>query len=285
MSGYLVYDVFTDRRFGGNPLAVFPDATGLDDSDLQAIAREFNLSETTFVYPAETPDCDRKVRIFTPATELAFAGHPTIGTAIALNQLGLAGEAMALELGVGPIPVTVSGNHARFATRVPLQTGPAPDATALAVCAGLHPRDVRTDRHAPVTAGLGTDFVLAEVTDKSALDRAFPDIDAFRKAAPGDGAFRLSLFLYVRDGARIEARMFAPLGGIHEDPATGSAAAALAAFLGRLDGTSQGFEISQGVSMGRPSRIDAPVAVEDGAPVEVTIAGQAVRVMEGRLTL
>ena len=284
MTDYLIYDVFTDRRFGGNPLAVFPDATGLADCDLQKIAAEFNLSETTFVYPPEAPGCDRKVRIFTPKSELAFAGHPTIGTAIALNQLGLAGEAMVLELGVGPIAVTVSGNHARFVTRVPLDTGPAPDIAALAPCAGLEAGAIRTDRHAPVSAGLGTEFVLAELTDTDALARAFPDTDAFRKAAPGDAALRLSLMLYVRDGTRIEARMFAPLSGIPEDPATGSAAAALAAYLGGLDGASQRFEISQGVAMGRPSRIDAEVTVENGTPVEVAIAGQAVRVMEGRLS-
>lgn len=190
---------------------------------------------------------------------------------------------MVLELGVGPIPVTVNGSHTRFATRVPLDTGPAPEIAALAPCAGLDPGAIRTDRHAPVTAGLGTNFVLAELTDTDALTRAFPDTDAFRKAAPGDGAFRLSLMLYVRDGAKIEARMFAPLSGIPEDPATGSAAAALVAYLGQIDGQSQRFEISRGVAMGRPSLIEAEVTVENGTPSEVAIAGQAVRVMEGRL--
>ncbi len=282
MTDYLVYDVFTEDAFGGNPLAVIPDATGLAEDQLQKIAREFNFSETTFVYPPEDSNNDAKVRIYTPTRELDFAGHPTVGTALALAGLGRVGQNMVLELGVGSIPVTVDGSRAKFATRVPLATAPAPGVDALAECLGLTSADFRTDRHEPIEAGLGTNFTLAELQSTAALDTASPVIDAFRRAATDPG--RLAVLIYVRDGSRIEARMFAPLGGILEDPATGSAAAALAALLGKLDATSQSFEISQGVKMGRPSRISAEVTVEDGAPVEVTIAGQAVKVMEGRLT-
>lgn len=283
MTEYLVYDVFTQDAFGGNPLAVIPDAAGLPENALQKIAREFNFSETTFVLPPDDPAHTARVRIFTPTRELMFAGHPTIGTAIALAGLGKGARDMVLELGVGPIPVTVEGAHARFTTRVPLQTGPAPSVAALADCLGLAPSAIRTDQHAPVEAGLGTEFTLVEVTDRETLDAATPNTDAFRKAATDPG--RLAVLAYLREGQQIEARMFAPLGGITEDPATGSAAAALAAFLGRLDGTSQRFEISQGVKMGRPSRIEAAVTVEDGTPVEVAVAGDAVKVMEGRIVL
>ncbi|NNF91824.1 MAG: PhzF family phenazine biosynthesis protein, partial [Boseongicola sp.] len=125
MTDFLVYDVFTDKAFGGNPLAVIPDATRIAEADLQRIAREFNFSETTFVFPPEVGG-DAKVRIFTPTSELQFAGHPTVGTAVALSDLGRAGPEMVLELGVGPIPVTVSGRHARFETRVPLSVSEAP---------------------------------------------------------------------------------------------------------------------------------------------------------------
>lgn len=283
MTDYLVYDVFTTEPFGGNPLAVIPDATGLPEEALQEIAREFNFSETTFVTPPEDPAHDARVRIFTPTRELAFAGHPTVGTACALHALGRVGDTMTLELGVGPIPVSVSGTRAEFATRVPLTTGPAATTEALATCLSLSQDMLRTDPHAPVEAGLGTDFTLVELTDTAALDAAAPNIDGFRSAATDPG--RLAILAYVRTDQRIDARMFAPLGGILEDPATGSAAAALAAYLGQLDRTSQTFDIHQGVKMGRPSRIEASVTVEDSTPVEVRIAGHAVKMMEGRLTL
>ncbi|MGR3513784.1 MAG: PhzF family phenazine biosynthesis protein [Paracoccaceae bacterium] len=283
MTDYLVYDVFTTEPFGGNPLAVIPDATGLPENALQKIAREFNFSETTFVTPPEDTTHDARVRIFTPTRELAFAGHPTVGTACALHALGRVGDTMTLELGVGPIPVSVTGTRAEFATRVPLTTGSAAPTEALATCLSLSPEALRTDRHAPVEAGLGTEFTLVELTDAAALDAAAPNIDGFRSAATDPG--RLAILAYVRTDQRIDARMFAPLGGILEDPATGSAAAALAAYLGQLDGRTQTFDIHQGVKMGRPSRIEASVTVENAAPVEVKIAGHAVKMMEGRLTL
>ena len=283
MTDYLVYDVFTEEAFGGNPLAVIPDASRLPEEQLQKIAREFNFSETTFVLPPEDTKHDARVRIFTPTRELDFAGHPTVGTALALNGLGLVGTDMILELGVGPIPVKVEGTRAEFVTRVPLTTGHTASVDALAACLGLPSSAVRTDRHAPIDAGLGTNFTLMELQGPEALDQASPVIDAFRQAASDPG--RLAVLAYVRDGSQIEARMFAPLGGILEDPATGSAAAALVAHLGKLDGTSEAFEISQGVKMGRPSHISARVDVENGEPVAVTIAGNAVKVMEGRLTL
>ncbi|NND20046.1 MAG: PhzF family phenazine biosynthesis protein [Silicimonas sp.] len=283
MTDFLVYDVFTDKAFGGNPLAVIPDATRIAETDLQRVAREFNFSETTFVFPPEVGG-DAKVRIFTPTSELQFAGHPTVGTAVALSDLGRAGPEMVLELGVGPIPVTVSGRHARFETRVPLSVSEAPGIDAVGAMIGQSGSAIRIDRHSPITAGLGTGYVLAELTDEAALTAARPVADAFLDAGGAD-AKRLALLVYLRDGNRIRARMFAPLGGIPEDPATGSAVAALAAWLGRQEGRSARFDVLQGVEMGRPSRIAAEVTVEDGEPVVVAIAGDAVKMMEGRLVL
>ena len=282
MTDFLIYDVFTDSAFGGNPLAVIPDATGLPEALLQSLAREFNFSETTFVFPPENPAHTAKVRIFTPTRELQFAGHPIVGTAVALSRLRGGQRHIVLELGVGPIPVTLNADYARFETRVPLSVSDAPSAAVIAQCVGIPADAVRTDRHAPISAGLGADFVLAELTDQNALAKADGAMDAFRRAADGG---RLALYVYVREGSRIRARMFAPLGGTQEDPATGSAAAALAAWLGQLDGASASFDITQGVEMGRPSKIEASVTVKNGRPTAVTIGGRAIKVMEGRLAI
>lgn len=285
MTDYLVYDVFTDAAFGGNPLAVIPDARGLAEDQLQKIAREFNFSETTFVFPPEAGG-DAKVRIFSPTQEFPFAGHPTIGTALALHSLGRVGDTMVLELGVGPIPVTVEGKTARFVTRVPLQTLPGPTPKVIAEAIGLTESVIRTDRHAPVIASVGLPFAIAELTDRAALTAAVPNTEAFRAFTPEwPTSSHYDLLIYTRNGSQIEARMFAPLDGIPEDPATGSAAAALAAFLGQLDNRSARFEIAQGIDMGRPSRITAEVTGENGRPQAVAISGEAVKTMEGRLTL
>lgn len=286
MTDYVVYDVFTDEAFGGNPLAVIPDARDLAEDNLQRIAREFNFSETTFVFPPENADHDARVRIFTPAQEIPFAGHPTIGTTLALADLGRVGPALVLELGVGPIPVTQSDGQARFATRVPLQTWPGPSAGVVAASTELAVQDIRRDAHDPIIASVGLPFAIAEVTDRAALARATPNFAAFRDfETHWPTSSHYDLLVYVREGQGIYARMFAPLDGVPEDPATGSAAAALSALLGKLDGQSQHFDITQGVEMGRPSRIHAEVIVEDGAPVEVAVSGSAVKVMEGRLTI
>ncbi len=283
MTGYVIYDVFTTAPFGGNPLAVIPDATKLPEAALQRIAREFNLSETAFVYPPSDPSCHARVRIFTPTQELPFAGHPTIGTSIALFDLGLAPNEMQLELGVGPIPVTVAAGKARFVTPVPLTTWPDLPIDVVAASASLSENDIRTNRHAPVIASVGMPFAFAEVRDRDALAAAHPQTDAFRAFEPNWPAkTHYDLVLYVRDGQNIRARMFAPLDGIPEDPATGSAAAALAAYLGELDGRSQSFTVDQGVEMGRPSRIEAEVIVSDRRSVAVAIAGSAVKMMDGR---
>lgn len=274
MTDYVVLDVFTEVPFGGNPLAVIPDASGLPEAALQKVAREFNFSESTFVFPPTDADHTARVRIFTPASELPFAGHPTIGTAVALARQGL-GPDMVFELGVGPINVHATGGSARFTTRHPLSRVEGLDPALVAACAGLGASEIAVP---PVVASVGLPFVLAEIENVEALAAATPDVGAFRRAQEANG-FPGSLYLYVRDGAQIRARMFAPPHGILEDPATGSAASALAAHLAEAQGGTAQFSISQGVEMGRPSLIE--VAVEDGA---ITVSGRAVEVMRGTLT-
>ena len=277
---YLVYDVFTDTRFGGNQLAVFPDATGLPEGELQAIAREFNFSEVTFVYPPQDPAHTARVRIFTPTTEVRFAGHPTIGTAIALHDLGRPAQ-MVLELGVGPIPCTVGPDGASFTTPVPLDLIAHPPADLVAEALGLPLAAIRVDRHAPVQASLGLAFVLVELASRDDLARARPVLDAIRKgAAAYPAGLDFAIFCYVREGEAVDARMFAPLDSMPEDPATGSASATLAALLAGLPGGPQRLAIAQGDDMGRPSRIGVCVG-----PAGVTVSGQAVKTMAGRLYL
>ncbi len=282
MTKYCVYDVFTEHPFGGNQLAIFPDARALPDNLLQAITAEFNFSETTFVYPPDDPAHTARVRIFTPTHEVPFAGHPTIGTAVALFDLGR-GKDQVLELGVGPIPCTVTPNGAQFTTSAALERLAQPDPGLVARALGLSIDAINMAVHAPVQASLGLPFVLVELTDRATLARCVSDMAACR-----DGAQRypagmdFSIFAYVRDGAQVDARMFAPLDNIPEDPATGSASATLAALLHEDLRQPQSLRITQGEDMGRTSRITAETF---GDPVQVRISGQAVMVMEGELRI
>ena len=281
MTAYRVYDVFTDTAFGGNQLAVIPDATALPEAVLQKIAREFNFSETTFVYPPVDPAHTAKVRIFTPTMEVPFAGHPTIGTAIALSDLGRTSP-MVLDLGVGPIPCEVTGNTASFTTSAPLETFGTPDVATVAACLGLPDDAITTQVHAPIQASLGLPFTCVELTTRAALSACQPVTDAFRKAAQQYPApLDFAIFAYVRDGDQLHARMFAPLDNIPEDPATGSACATITALLSQIAGTPLAFVIAQGVDMGRPSVIRA--AALGGTPTPIRVSGQAVLTMEGRL--
>jgi len=280
MTGYLVYDVFSDQPFGGNQLAIIPDASDLPEHHLQPIAREFNFSETTFVYPPEMPGHTAKVRIFTPTMEVPFAGHPTIGTALALADLGH-GPEMVLELGVGPLKCHAADGRARFDTRVPLEQLGTPDPALVAAALGLAPDQIRTDTHAPVMASLGLAFTLTELTDRAALSACAPDIAAFRRGrAAHPSSLDFAQFAYIRDGQTLHARMFAPLDDIPEDPATGSASATLCALLAQITGQDQDLSILQGTDMGRPSQIG--VRTRDGT---VTVLGAARRVMQGRLLI
>ncbi|WP_304186898.1 PhzF family phenazine biosynthesis protein [Phenylobacterium aquaticum] len=284
---FVTVDVFTDTRFGGNQLAVFPDARGLSDAQMQALAAEFNLSETTFVLPPEDPAHTARVRIFNRTAEMPFAGHPNVGTGWVLAQAGRAqGGRLVFEELAGLVEVKVDGAGANIAAPQALSTGARFTPEQVAACAGIDALDVITTAHAPIQASVGVDFVFAEVTAE-ALTRAQPDAAAFRAVADTTEGFsmRLSLHLYARVGDQIRARMFSPLTGTVEDPATGSANATLGALLLSLtDADEAAYEVIQGVEMGRPSRLSVTARrAPDG--VRATVGGGCVPVFKGEVTL
>lgn len=298
---FVTCDVFTDRRFGGNPLAVLPEAAGLPPELMQQVAREFNYSETAFVLPAEQGH-DRRVRIFTPGREVPFAGHPNVGTAFVLASSGEFGPVDALEVTfeeiAGPVPVSVQrrdGDRIWCELRAPeaLSLGPTLPVAAVAEAVGLTPQDIVVDRHTSQVASVGLEFVVAELVDLSALERARPDSAAFERLVQA-GAAAGYVHLYVRldppgtDEVAIRARMFAPLDGVAEDPATGSANCALAGLLAGLDPDPDGdfaWRIAQGVEMGRPSLLEARARKVDGQVSDVWIGGESVLVSEGTITV
>jgi trans-2,3-dihydro-3-hydroxyanthranilate isomerase len=297
---YVTVDVFTEQRFGGNPLAVLPDARGLDPAQMQALAREFHYSETTFVLPPDDPRHTARVRIFTPGGELPFAGHPNVGTAYVLARRAAATpEHFTFEEAAGLVRVHILRDDddavagARISAPQALSIGDAVPTELVAAAASLPVAEIVTTAHQPLVASVGTHFVIAEVASVAALARAVPDLAAFRrtlKAVPVL-AGRFNLHLYARvDGAatRLRARMFAPLLGVMEDPATGSANATLAALLTSLapgDNLELAFDIEQGEEMGRPSRLLATARKTSDGPVEATVAGACVDVMRGRVEL
>jgi trans-2,3-dihydro-3-hydroxyanthranilate isomerase len=296
---FVTVDVFTDRRFGGNPLAVFPDARGLSTEQMQALAMEFNLSETTFVLPPDNPQHNAKVRIFTPRTELPFAGHPNVGTGyvLAMRDANPPGHYVFEEL-AGLVRVHVLRRKegivgARISAPRALSIDIAIPTGIVAACAGLGQGDIATMAHEPLVASVGTPFIIAEVASVQQLSRASPDIGAFRSAAKQfpEMASRFSLLLYARrdgDATRLAARMFGPLAGVLEDPATGSANAALAALLTSLapgENADLTYEILQGVEMGRPSQIIASARKTAEGPVLATVEGSCVPMLKGTVEL
>ncbi len=296
--GYLTLDVFTGDAFGGNPLAVIPDARGLSSEQMQAITREFNYSESTFVLPPSDPSNDAQVRIFTPAREIPFAGHPNVGTAYALASLGSVhgkqvGDQLLFEERAGLVPVALTRSDdgkegAELTAPQELSLGTSLPAEAVADCVGISADDIVTDRHPPTWTSVGLPFFIAEVRDRDALARAAPKVDVFAKHLPVAGSD--DIHLYCRcpadDDVDVRTRMFAPLQGMMEDPATGSANAALTGLLASLeaDGTHR-FRIAQGVEMGRPSRLDTTALKQDGAVTEIRVAGRCVIMMKGTLLL
>lgn len=294
---FLILDVFTDRRFGGNPLAVLPDARGLDTAAMQRIAREFNFSETTFVLPPEAGG-DRRVRIFTPGSEVPFAGHPNLGTASALALLGEAGPldgpvTLRFEELAGVVPVTVSRRadgliDAELVAPSSLALGDPVEPALVAAAVGLSPADLALDRHPPRSASVGLAFLVAELASGEALARAKVAPDAMAALVAATGIPYLHLHATGDEGIDRRTRMFAPLDGVPEDPATGSANAALAALLAATDPAPEldlTLTITQGVEMGRPSRLLARVRKRGGAVVETRIGGTSVLVAEGVLVL
>jgi trans-2,3-dihydro-3-hydroxyanthranilate isomerase len=276
---YRVVDVFTDRAFGGNPLAVVLDGDDLTTAQMQALANEFNLSETTFPVAPTTPDATYKLRIFTPSTELPFAGHPSVGSAWVMRLLGRAGEGdVVQECGAGLLPLRFDGERVTLSGGPP-HVGADVEAGPVLAAVGLTAADFVG--HPVRWAGVGIDFGFLHVQPE-AVDRAA--FDTGRGAALPSGA-GLSVFSYV-DG-EVHARVFAPGAGVAEDPATGSAALGLGVWLascGLVDGDGEtSYVITQGVEIGRPSRLECAVRCEAGQVVETLVTGRVVPVAEGRI--
>ncbi|MBR0826844.1 PhzF family phenazine biosynthesis protein [Bradyrhizobium manausense] len=296
---YITVDVFTDRAFGGNQLAVVLDPGGLTTAQMQAIATEFNYSETTFVLPPRDKMNDAEVRIFTPVRELPFAGHPNVGTAFVLATLAKEPKARLLfEEKAGLVPVDILREQGRVVSTE--LTAPQAlsrfsqlSAEDVAACLSLKAEDVAADRHAPEVVGVGTAFVVAQLRSRDALRRAKPDAAAFSRVLPRDGAF--AIYFYTRDvptteaPCDLQARMFFPgASGLIEDPATGSATVAAAALLADLDSARDGelkLTIGQGFDMGRPSILLTRVRKEGGSILSAHVGGQCVQMMEGTFRL
>ncbi len=288
---YEVYDVFTDRKFAGNQLAVITDARGLSAADMQTITREFNLSESTFVLPPEDPANTARVRIFTLGYEMPFAGHPTVGTAIAVARARKLSGELRLELNAGLFSVRVDldrpAGFAEFRNpNLPAERGPAPDPALIEAALSLPAGALDRRAHRPRLVGAGVNFLYAKA-----------NLEHVRAAKLNSGAFdrleadeTVGVLLYADGGeaadARFHVRMFAPNAGIPEDPATGSAAAALPGQIALAGGLSDGLDrwlIEQGFEMGRPSRIHVTVEAKAGAVASVRVGGEAVPVMKGQL--
>jgi trans-2,3-dihydro-3-hydroxyanthranilate isomerase len=294
-------DVFTSARFGGNQLAVFPDAEGIDPAVMQSIAREFNLSETTFVLRPKDPRHTRHVRIFTPAAEVQFAGHPTVGTAFVLATAGLVeltGDVttMVLEEGVGPVPVTIRSANGRpdfaqlTAAQLPEYGPPAPAIAALARVLSLDASDIRTDAFAAESATCGLPFLFVPLESRAAVSRARPRLDEWDTVLGAYWAKNIMVFCSDDEstGTDYRARMFAPTLGVPEDPATGSACAALGGYLAKRDARRDGtlkWVVQQGVEMGRPSVLEIEVDKSAGAVTAVRVGGNSVLVTKGELIL
>lgn len=298
---FLTVDVFTDVPYGGNQLAVFPDARGIPEHRLADVTREFNFSETTFVYPPADPANTRHVRIFTPGAELPFAGHPTVGTAHVLASIGeipLAGDTtrVVFEEGVGPVPVSIRAKDGVpvFAqlsvAKLPELGPPAADRAALAGVLGLDAGDFRDDPWMPQAMSCGVPFLFVPVRDLAAVRKARLRLDAWE--ATLRGAWSSEVFVFSpggdRAGSDFHARMFAPALNVAEDPATGSANAALAGYLAARDPRREGllaWRVEQGFEMGRPSIIEVEADVLGGRVTGVRVGGASVLMSEGHMEI
>jgi trans-2,3-dihydro-3-hydroxyanthranilate isomerase len=285
-------DVFTDRQFGGNPLAVIPDARGLTTAQMQAIAAEFNLAETTFVLPPKDSRHAAEVRIFTPKSEMPFAGHPNVGTAFVLARMGrIKGDSLVFEEKAGLVPMDLRREDGqvvatRLAAPQPLTIGEtvAPEMVAAAV--GLKPGDIVGH---PRIASTGNNFLFAEVASRAALKAAMYSTEIFAKHLPMTRTVGVHLYVPVEeDGVEIQSRMFAPLYGVPEDPATGSANITLIGLLAHDDPRTDltlAKTIGQGFDMGRPSILEASAEKKAGKVAATWIGGRCVPVMSGTIEL
>lgn len=283
-------DVFTDRKFGGNPLAVIPDAKGLSTAQMQAIAAEFNLAETTFVLPPRDPKHTAEVRIFTPKAEMPFAGHPNVGTAFVLARMGrVTGDSLVFEEKAGLVPMDLrreSGTvvAARLAAPQPLGIGEAISPEIVASAVGLKPADIIGQ---PRIASTGNNFLFAEVASRAVLRAATYSMEAFTKHLPMSRTVGVHLYVPVKeDGVEIQSRMFAPLYGVPEDPATGSANITLIGLLAHDDKRADltlSKTIGQGFDMGRPSILEASAEKKAGKVTATYIGGKCVPMLKGTI--
>jgi trans-2,3-dihydro-3-hydroxyanthranilate isomerase len=298
---YCTADVFTDRIFGGNQLAVFPEAAGLNDRLMQSIAKEFNLSETVFVFPPENPAHTKRLRIFTPGEEVPFAGHPTVGTAHVMAAIGAiktreGKNRIILEEKVGPVPVDILVQEGMpvfctlTAAKLPEKGPEPPPARVIASVLSLEESEVLSGEDQPETYSCGIPFLFVPVPDRGVLGRIVLNQQLWSLHL--QDIWTSTLFVFCHDpelpGSQIRARMFAPGFGIAEDPATGSAASALAGYLAARDSRQNGllqWVIEQGFEMGRPSIIFLEAKRENGRLIEVRVGGSSVMVSQGRLTL
>ncbi|MBT5817480.1 MAG: PhzF family phenazine biosynthesis protein [Proteobacteria bacterium] len=290
---YLVCDVFTDTRFNGNQLAVLPDAAGLSETQMQQIAREFNFSETAFVFPAEQGQT-RKVRIFTPTTEVPFAGHPNIGTAFVLTETGGLGsgivpESVCFEEKAGPVPINISqkpSGQRQFELKAPesLTARPFKGVSIIGDALSLNMDQIIEQNHPPSAASVGLPFLIVELLNTSALADIQINPESFNNLLDEGSPPYILVYTQNTSNADLQARMFAPLDGITEDPATGSANCALAALLAQYSDLTSGdfcWEVLQGLEMGRPSRLKIRAQKENGSVIGSWVAGTCVMVAEG----
>jgi trans-2,3-dihydro-3-hydroxyanthranilate isomerase len=293
-------DVFTSEQFSGNPLAVVLNAEGLTTAQMQAIAAEFNLSETTFVLPPQDPAHTAAVRIFTPKGEMPFAGHPNVGTAYVLARAGISygravtGERVIFEEKAGLVPIeilrddtTVAG--AKLESPQRLSVGAEISAELIAAACGLSVDDIETANHHPVIASCGAAFILAELKTTAALQKAIAKADVFHSEVAKHPVTSILIYVQVDEPLLdIRARMFAPQHNIPEDPATGSANVALVGLLAQLlkePTLALSKRIAQGVEMGRPSLLHAQAIKQDGVVTATFIGGRCVPVMTGAIEL
>jgi trans-2,3-dihydro-3-hydroxyanthranilate isomerase len=296
---YLHYDVFTDRLFGGNQLAVFLDGRGLSTDTMQAIAKEMNFSETTFVLPAEHPDTDVRMRIFTPGEELPAAGHPTIRSTFALARSGVIDpkrDRFVFGLGIGPVPVSLTwkGDDLSFAwmtQKNPAFGEPVADKAAAAAALSVSPTAVEGTGHPVQEVSCGVPFLFVPLTSRSAVDSASVNTGAFDGLLKSSKSKSHGIFLFSAepgsDRATAYSRMFAPGLGVAEDPATGIASGPLGCYLVKhkiVPPEKAGAMLSlQGVKMGRPSHVHISIGMQNGDINNVRVGGEAVLAGEGTL--
>lgn len=295
---FATVDVFTATRFAGNPLAVVLNAEGLTTAQMQAIAAEFNLSETTFVLPPQDPANTAQVRIFTPRAEMPFAGHPNVGTAFVLARAGesygrvISGDRLRFEEKAGVVPLEVMKDGAtivgaRLSSPQPLSVGAEIDVALVAAAHALDADDINISNHRPIIASCGTPFILAELKNRDALARAAARADIFHGEIAKLPATSIMIYTQVEESdANIRARMFSPHHGIPEDPATGSANVALIGLLAHLRperDLTLTKTVLQGFEMGRPSLLDAEAIKIESVVTTTSIGGRCVPVMSGMI--